>query len=100
MKQPEEEKKAEEEKPKPQPEEEKPKEAEEPKKEGGDEKPAGDAPPAEEAAPPPPPPEEIEMRVFMHCEGCARKVRRCLRGFDGKFCTKPPALENICFVGC
>nr|GMD38969.1 heavy metal-associated isoprenylated plant protein 7-like [Ipomoea batatas] len=23
------------------------------------------------------------MRVFMHCEGCARKVRRCLKDFDG-----------------
>ncbi|KAI3761438.1 hypothetical protein L1987_51854 [Smallanthus sonchifolius] len=30
-----------------------------------------------------PPPQEIVLRVFMHCEGCARKVRRCLRGFDG-----------------
>ncbi|KAL8250315.1 hypothetical protein R6Q59_034008 [Mikania micrantha] len=46
-----------------------------------DEKKAEDskeAPPA-----PPPPPPEIVLRVFMHCEGCARKVRRCLRGFDG-----------------
>ncbi|PWA93829.1 heavy metal-associated isoprenylated plant protein 3 [Artemisia annua] len=39
---------------------------------------AKDAPP-----PPPPPPQEIVLRVFMHCEGCARKVRRCLKGFDG-----------------
>ncbi|VFQ80638.1 unnamed protein product [Cuscuta campestris] len=31
----------------------------------------------------PPPPPEIVLRVFMHCEGCARKVRRCLKGFDG-----------------
>ncbi|XP_006647270.3 heavy metal-associated isoprenylated plant protein 7-like [Oryza brachyantha] len=23
------------------------------------------------------------MRVFMHCEGCARKVKRILKGFDG-----------------
>ncbi|KAG6485738.1 hypothetical protein ZIOFF_054303 [Zingiber officinale] len=23
------------------------------------------------------------MRVFMHCEGCARKVKRSLKGFDG-----------------
>uniref|UniRef100_A0A0E0K083 HMA domain-containing protein n=1 Tax=Oryza punctata TaxID=4537 RepID=A0A0E0K083_ORYPU len=37
-----------------------------------------DAPP-----PPPPPPEEVVMRVFMHCEGCARKVKKILRGFDG-----------------
>ncbi|KAK6127754.1 hypothetical protein DH2020_038463 [Rehmannia glutinosa] len=35
-------------------------------------------PKAEEqaAAPPPPPPQEIVLRVYMHCEGCARKVRR------------------------
>ncbi|KAL5212940.1 hypothetical protein ABZP36_023787 [Zizania latifolia] len=37
-----------------------------------------DAPP-----PPPPPPEEVVMRVFMHCEGCARKVKKILKGFDG-----------------
>ncbi|KAK6118073.1 hypothetical protein DH2020_048179 [Rehmannia glutinosa] len=30
----------------------------------------------EQAAPPPPPPQEIVLRVYMHCEGCARKVRR------------------------
>ncbi|KAJ6837102.1 heavy metal-associated isoprenylated plant protein 7-like isoform X2 [Iris pallida] len=41
----------------------------------------GEAPAA--PAPPPPPPEEVEMRVFMHCEGCARKVKRSLKGFDG-----------------
>ncbi|KAH7683227.1 Copper chaperone domain-containing protein [Dioscorea alata] len=75
----------EEEKPKaeePKKEEEKPK-AEETKKEAsnGAEAKADEA--AAEAAPPPPPPEEIVMRVFMHCEGCARKVRRCLKGFDG-----------------
>lgn len=33
--------------------------------------------------PPPPPPEEIVMRVYMHCEGCARKVKRSLKGFKG-----------------
>ncbi|CAN4099167.1 unnamed protein product [Withania somnifera] len=33
--------------------------------------------------PPPPPPSEIVLRVFMHCEGCARKVRKCLKGFQG-----------------
>ncbi|KAL0464091.1 UNVERIFIED_CONTAM: Heavy metal-associated isoprenylated plant protein 7 [Sesamum latifolium] len=43
---------------------------------------------AEEAAPPPPPPpppppQEIVLKVYMHCEGCARKVRRCLKGFEG-----------------
>ncbi|KAL6990516.1 hypothetical protein U1Q18_042539 [Sarracenia purpurea var. burkii] len=32
---------------------------------------------------PPPPPQEIVLRVYMHCEGCAKKVRRCLKGFDG-----------------
>lgn len=37
---------------------------------------------AEEVAPPPPPP-EIVLKVFMHCEGCARKVRRSLKGFPG-----------------
>ncbi|KAG0480676.1 hypothetical protein HPP92_011214 [Vanilla planifolia] len=34
-------------------------------------------------APPPPPPEEIVLRVYMHCEGCARKVKRSLKGFEG-----------------
>ncbi|KAL1566492.1 heavy metal-associated isoprenylated plant protein 7-like [Salvia divinorum] len=29
------------------------------------------------------PPQEIVLKVFMHCEGCARKVRRCLKGFEG-----------------
>ncbi|KAF7135333.1 hypothetical protein RHSIM_Rhsim08G0191800 [Rhododendron simsii] len=29
------------------------------------------------------PPQEIVLRVFMHCEGCAKKVRRCLKGFEG-----------------
>lgn len=43
------------------------------------------APPATEKKdePPPPPPQEIVLKVFMHCEGCARKVRRCLKGFPG-----------------
>ncbi|KAL7152784.1 hypothetical protein ABFS83_04G121900 [Erythranthe nasuta] len=36
-----------------------------------------------ETPPPPPPPQEIVLKVFMHCEGCARKVRRCLKGFEG-----------------
>ncbi|XP_044491304.1 heavy metal-associated isoprenylated plant protein 7-like [Mangifera indica] len=31
----------------------------------------------------PPPPQEIVLKVYMHCQGCARKVRRCLKGFDG-----------------
>jgi len=52
------------------------KEAEEKKGEGG-----GGEEKKEDA--PPPPPEEVVMRVFMHCEGCARKVKKSLRGFDG-----------------
>lgn len=40
----------------------------------------------EEESPAPPP--EIVLRVFMHCEGCARKVRRSLKGFPG---------QNHCF---
>ncbi|KAI8529231.1 hypothetical protein RHMOL_Rhmol12G0209000 [Rhododendron molle] len=37
------------------------------------------------AVPPPPPlpPQEIVLKVYMHCEGCAKKVRRCLKGFEG-----------------
>ncbi|XP_022776254.1 heavy metal-associated isoprenylated plant protein 7-like [Durio zibethinus] len=31
----------------------------------------------------PAPPQEIVLKVYMHCEGCARKVRRCLRDFEG-----------------
>uniref|UniRef100_J3LXA2 HMA domain-containing protein n=1 Tax=Oryza brachyantha TaxID=4533 RepID=J3LXA2_ORYBR len=30
-----------------------------------------------------PKPEEVVMRVYMHCEGCARKVKKILKGFDG-----------------
>lgn len=37
----------------------------------------------DEAVVPPPPPTEILLRVFLHCEGCARKVRRCLKDFPG-----------------
>ncbi|KAE9601380.1 hypothetical protein Lal_00023707 [Lupinus albus] len=32
---------------------------------------------------PAPPPPDIVLKVFMHCEGCARKVRRSLKGFPG-----------------
>ncbi|CAN1753142.1 Heavy metal-associated isoprenylated plant protein 8, partial [Linum perenne] len=35
-----------------------------------------------EEAPPPPPP-EIVLKVDMHCEACARKVARALKGFEG-----------------
>ncbi|CAI9773830.1 unnamed protein product [Fraxinus pennsylvanica] len=38
---------------------------------------------SKESAPPPPPPQEIILKVYMHCEGCARKVQRCLKGFQG-----------------
>lgn len=31
----------------------------------------------------PAPPQEIVLRVYMHCEGCARKVRKSLKGFQG-----------------
>lgn len=31
-----------------------------------------------------PVPTEIVLKVFMHCEGCARKVRRSLKGFPGE----------------
>ncbi|KAK9072361.1 hypothetical protein SSX86_008795 [Deinandra increscens subsp. villosa] len=48
---------------------------EEAKPAAGDEK--------KEDPPPPPPPQEVVLRVFMHCEGCARKVRRSLKGFEG-----------------
>lgn len=44
----------------------------------GEKKEGEEAPP-----PPPPPPEEVVMKVYMHCEGCARKVRRSLKGFQG-----------------
>ncbi|WVZ75300.1 hypothetical protein U9M48_023370 [Paspalum notatum var. saurae] len=55
------------------------KEAEEKKDEGG-----GGEEKKEEAPPPPQPlPEEVVMRVYMHCEGCARKVKKILKGFDG-----------------
>jgi len=32
---------------------------------------------------PPPPAEEMEMRVYMHCKGCAKKVKKILIRFDG-----------------
>uniref|UniRef100_A0A7N0VFD9 HMA domain-containing protein n=1 Tax=Kalanchoe fedtschenkoi TaxID=63787 RepID=A0A7N0VFD9_KALFE len=43
------------------------------KKQGGDQEAAKDAPP----------PQEVVLKVFMHCEGCAKKVRRSLKGFPG-----------------
>ncbi|CAI0446507.1 unnamed protein product [Linum tenue] len=47
-------------------------------KKGEEEKKKEDKPAAAEK-----PPQEIVLKVYMHCEGCARKVRRCLKGFDG-----------------
>ncbi|CAL1386023.1 unnamed protein product [Linum trigynum] len=32
---------------------------------------------------PPQPPPEIMLKVYMHCEACARKVARALKGFQG-----------------
>ncbi|KAJ4814739.1 Heavy metal transport/detoxification superfamily protein [Rhynchospora pubera] len=49
----------------------------------GEKKEGGGGGTEEKAEAPPPPPEEIIMRVYMHCEGCARKVKRCLKGFEG-----------------
>ncbi|KAK2438998.1 heavy metal-associated isoprenylated plant protein [Trifolium repens] len=62
------------------------KKTEEPKKE--EEKKEADKPteekkPEESKEQTPPPPPEIVLKVFMHCEGCARKVRRSLKGFPG-----------------
>ncbi|KAK7353870.1 hypothetical protein VNO80_19323 [Phaseolus coccineus] len=66
---------------------EEPEKKEEEKKEETAAKPAGEKKPEEEKEevipPPPPPPQEIVLKVFMHCEGCARKVRRSLKGFPG-----------------
>jgi hypothetical protein len=46
---------------------------------------------------PPPPPEEVVMRVFMHCVGCARKVKKILKEFDGNGATP---LRMLCFSVC
>ncbi|GER44028.1 heavy metal transport/detoxification superfamily protein [Striga asiatica] len=56
--------------------------AEKPAADGGkkEEEKKSEEPKAEEQAAPPP---EIVLKVYMHCEGCARKVRRCLKGFEG-----------------
>ncbi|KAG5046121.1 hypothetical protein JHK82_015505 [Glycine max] len=81
----------EEKKPEEQPKAEEKKPEEEKKKEeaAAAEKPSEEKKPEQEskeevaAPPPPPPPAEIVLKVFMHCEGCARKVRRSLKGFPG-----------------
>uniref|UniRef100_A0A7N0RJ43 HMA domain-containing protein n=1 Tax=Kalanchoe fedtschenkoi TaxID=63787 RepID=A0A7N0RJ43_KALFE len=60
-----------------QPDEKNPSTKDEEKKQGG-------VPEAvKEAPPPPPPPQEVVLKVFMHCEGCAKKVKRSLKGFPG-----------------
>lgn len=59
--------------------------AEEGRKEGGMKEGGEDGKAEPAAVSPPAPPEEILMRVYMHCEGCARKVKRSLKGFDGIF---------------
>lgn len=65
------------------PEEEKKEEAKQDEKpaEGKKEEKKGEG--KEEAPAPSPPPPEIILKVYMHCEGCARRVRRCLKGFEG-----------------
>ncbi|KAI3455062.1 hypothetical protein Pfo_011725 [Paulownia fortunei] len=57
--------------------------AEKPAADGKKEEKKSEESKGEQPPPPPPPPQEIVLRVFMHCEGCARKVRRCLKGFEG-----------------
>ncbi|GFP91606.1 heavy metal-associated isoprenylated plant protein 26 [Phtheirospermum japonicum] len=60
---------------------EKSEEAPKPEKPAAEGEKKSEEPKAEEQAPPPP--QEIVLKVYMHCEGCARKVRRCLKGFEG-----------------
>lgn len=54
----------------------------------------------EEAKAEPAPPQEIVLKVFMHCEGCARKVRRCLKGFEGSEKTGRNFTELNAAVAC
>lgn len=56
------------------------------KKNGGEVKEPGEKPEVPPAKPNPSvqlPPEEVVLKVFMHCEGCAKKVRQSLRGLEG-----------------
>lgn len=76
----EEEKKPEESKPAAEEKKEEPPKAEKPAEDAKKEEKKPEEPKADEQ---PPPPQEIVLKVYMHCEGCARKVRRCLKGFDG-----------------
>ncbi|KAK9926606.1 hypothetical protein M0R45_023825 [Rubus argutus] len=59
------------------------KKAEEKPAEKKEEKKSEDGKDGKEGDATPPPPQEIVLRVYMHCEGCARKVKRCLKGFQG-----------------
>lgn len=54
------------------------------KKVGDDGKKSAEKKETKEETTPPPPPQEIVLKVYMHCEGCTRKVRRCLKGFQGR----------------
>ncbi|KAG7533727.1 Heavy metal-associated domain superfamily [Arabidopsis thaliana x Arabidopsis arenosa] len=51
------------------------KKAEEPQVKSEDKKPAEEEKKKE--------PQEIVLKIFMHCEGCAKKIHRCLKGFEG-----------------
>ncbi|KAI3816648.1 hypothetical protein L1987_16351 [Smallanthus sonchifolius] len=44
--------------------------------------------------PPPPRPQDFVFSVFMHCEDCARRVRRCIKGFAGV-----ESVETDCYTG-
>ncbi|XP_004503738.1 heavy metal-associated isoprenylated plant protein 7-like [Cicer arietinum] len=65
------------------PEEEPKKEEEKKETQEGDGKPTAEEKKPEESTNETAPPPEIVLKVFMHCEGCARKVRRSLKGFSG-----------------
>lgn len=41
-------------------------------------------------------PQEIVLKIFMHCEGCAKKIHRCLKGFEGT--TKHTSFISICVM--
>lgn len=40
---------------------------------------------------------EIVLKVDMHCEACARKVARALKGFDGHLFFFTTFINYICF---
>lgn len=41
--------------------------------------------------------EDIILKVYMHCEGCANKVLKSLRGFDGMTLQKKYNNHITCF---